>query len=423
MPSPPPHVTRAANPGAGSVLAPDVDASAQAPAAAPGAPPPDLGRTAAALASPANRSAALTVLAVLAVLYTLYFAREFLRPVTVAVLLNFLLSPVVRALSRARIPTGVGAALVVLALAGAVGSAGYALADPVERWAGEAPAALSAAQRKVRGLVRPVQQVTRTAERVGDVGAVVGPPAGGAAARPTEVVVRGPSLLARAFGTTQRLLAALLEVTVLLYFLLAAGDLFVQKLVAVLPRPGAKTLVVDVARAVESAVSTYLLTTAALNVGEGLVVAGVLALLGVPGALAWGGLLAVLEFVPYLGAATMVALLAVAGLTTARTVGAAFVAPAAFLAVNLVWANVVVPLLLARRLTLNAVAVVVGLAFWFFVWGLPGAFLAVPLLATLKTVCDHVDALAPVGAFLGGRDPRERRATVRDAPRPAERIA
>jgi predicted PurR-regulated permease PerM len=395
-----------------SVLTPDVDPAAQAPPPVPGAPVPDLERTGAAIASPTNRSAALTVLAVLAVLYTLFFARDFLLPITVAVLLNLLLSPVVRALARVRVPTPLGAAAVVLVLVGALGGAGYALADPVQSWVQQAPATLATAQRKVRGLLRPVQQAARTAERAAERATDEAAAAGAPAPTP-EVVVKGPSLASRAFGTTQRLLAGALEVIVLLYFLLAAGDLFLQKLVKVLPRPGAKATAVEVAREVEGAVSQYLLATAALNVGEGLVVAGAMYLIGMPNPLLWGALVALLEFVPYLGAAALVVLLTVAGLTAFDGMGRALAAPATFLAINLVQANVVVPVLLARRLTLNPVAVFVGLAFWWFLWGVPGAFIAVPLLAAFKTVCDHVPALSAVGEFLGQRDAGERRHAAR----------
>jgi predicted PurR-regulated permease PerM len=255
-----------------------------------------------------------------------------------------------------------------------------------------------------------VQQVANTAERAANASSGVAGPS----ARPTpEVVVKGPSLASRAFGTTQRLLGAALEVVVLLYFLLAAGDLFLQKLVKVLPRPGAKETAVEVAREVEGTVSRYLLTTAALNVGEGVVVAGAMYLIGMPSPLLWGVLVALLEFVPYLGAATMVVLLSLAGFTAFEGVGSALVAPATFLAINFVQAYVIAPVLLAKRLTLNPVAVFVGLTFWWFLWGIPGAFVAVPLLAAFKTVCDHVPALAAVGEFLGQRDASERRHAVR----------
>jgi predicted PurR-regulated permease PerM len=87
--------------------------------------------------------------------------------------------------------------------------------------------------------------------------------------------------------------------------------------------------------------------------------------------------------------------------------------PASFLAINLLQANIVTPMLLGHRLTLNPVAIFVGLAFWWWLWGVPGAFIAVPLLATFKIFCDHITVLAPIGEFLGERDEDERRRTVR----------
>src|SRR4029434_1484511 len=94
-------------------------------------------------------------------------------------------------------------------------------------------------------------------------------------------------------------------------------------------------------------------------------------------------------------------------------VGHALLVPASFLAVNLIQANIVWPLLLGHRLTLNPVAIFVGLTFFFWIWGVPGAFLAVPLLATFKILCDHISSLAAIGEFLGQRDDNERRVTQR----------
>ena len=96
------------------------------------------------------------------------------------------------------------------------------------------------------------------------------------------------------------------------------------------------------------------------------------------------------------------------------TVGQALAVPATFLAVNLLQAYIVTPLLQGHRLTLNPVAIFVGLTFFWFIWGVPGAFLAVPLLATFKIVCDHVASLAAVGEFLGERDEHERRRLLRE---------
>ena len=90
----------------------------------------------------------------------------------------------------------------------------------------------------------------------------------------------------------------------------------------------------------------------------------------------------------------------------------ALAAPGIFLVINLVWGNIVNPLVMSRRLTLNPVALLIGLAFWWWMWDIPGALLAVPFLATFKIICDHVESLAPIGEFLTGRDPDERRRWV-----------
>ena len=95
------------------------------------------------------------------------------------------------------------------------------------------------------------------------------------------------------------------------------------------------------------------------------------------------------------------------------TAGSALLIPGSFLAINLLQANLVTPLLLGHKLTLNPVAIFIGLAFFFWIWGVPGAFLAVPLLATLKIFCDHIESLAAIGEFLGQRDEGERRVTAR----------
>ena len=351
------------------------------------------------------------MLAVLAVVYTLFFARDFLLPVVFALLLDFFFSPVVRALARWRIRPPLGAALVLLSVIGVVGVGMYELSDPVQRWANEAPETVATAERKLKALLKPFERVSTTAAQVEKATSTVTEEQ-----PPTRVVVQGPSLISRVFGTTQRFVVAAIETLVLLYFLLASGDLFLQKLLNVLPRFDDKQTAVQVARKIEASISTYLLTAFAVNVGEAIVVAGTMWLIGLPNPLLWGAMVVVLEFIPYIGAGIIAIVLALAGLTTFETVGQAMIAPAAFLAINIVQGNIISPMLHADRLTLNPVAIIVGLAFWWRVWGIPGAFVAVPLLAAFKIICDHVPALAPVGEFLGERDARERRALVREEP-------
>ncbi|MDQ6829146.1 MAG: AI-2E family transporter, partial [Gemmatimonadota bacterium] len=162
-----------------------------------------------------------------------------------------------------------------------------------------------------------------------------------------------------------------------------------------------KKRAVAIMREVEASTSIYLGTVALINICEGAVVAGVLWALHMPNAPLWGVLAAMLEFVPYVGAATMVAVLTLAGLTTFPTTGQALLIPGSFLAINLLQANLVSPIVLGKRLTLNPVAIFISLMVFWELWGVAGAFVAVPLIATVKIFCDHIESLAPLGEFLG----------------------
>jgi predicted PurR-regulated permease PerM len=346
-------------------------------------------------ASPGSRllrpSVAVTGLFVLALFFALHEGRAFFLPIVVALLLHFLLSPVVRTLARARIPEPLGAAVVLGGLLVAASLAGYYLAGPTREWLAQAPASVSQTQARIRRLLKPV---ARTAEQVAQATDVT-------EGRTPQVVVKGPSAVERLFGTTESLVAGIVMVIVLLYFLLASGDLFLQKILRGLPQLQDKRSIGAIAREAEASVSHYLIAMAMINVGQGLLLAGAMALLGVPNPLLWGTLAAVLAWIPYLGALTMLVVLALLGFRTFDSLGQALLVPGAFVAINLVVSNLVTPNVLGRRLKLNRVAILLGLFFWSWIWGVPGAFVAVPLLATFKILCDHVDALRPVGEFLG----------------------
>jgi predicted PurR-regulated permease PerM len=378
-----------------SPFEPDVSGPPAAPGAGQPVEHPDIGKMEEALRDRVDiRSLAITGLFVLALFYTLYFARAFFLPIVLAVLFDFLLSPLIRTLKRARIPEPLSAALVVVALLTVTGVAGYGLSGPAKEWASRLPASMRQAESRLQKLRRPVEQVSKTAEQVEQATKVNDSEA-------TEVVVKGPSLTERLFGTTQTILVTALEVIILLYFLLAAGDLFLQKLIKVLPLLRDKKKAVAIARETEASISTYLVTVTLVNLGLGVAVAAVMYVLGMPSPILWGALAALAEFIPYLGATAMVTLLTLAGLVTFEQVGHALLVPGGYLVVNLLQSQFIAPLILGRRLTLNPVAIFIGLVFWWWIWGVPGAFIAVPLIATFKIFCDHIEALAPIGEFLG----------------------
>ena len=342
-----------------------------------------------------RRSGPLVALVLLGVLYTLYFARALVVPIVLAVLLDFLLKPLVRALRRVGLPEAAGAAIVVLGSLGLVAAATYQLAEPAREWLATAPTKLRQATDRLRTVSRPLEGLNRTAHQVQQVAREAND------TTTREVAVKGPPLSAKLLGGAQAFITSALEVVILLYFLLASGDLFLQKLIKLLPQLSDKKTAVAIARETETAVSTYLVTLTLINLGVALAVAGVLALIGLPSPLLWGALAGLAEFVPYVGATVMVALLSLAGLATFDHLGHALLVPGAYLAVNFLQANVLSPLLHGRRLALNPVAIFLAVLLCWWLWGVLGAFLAVPLLATVKIFCDHLERLAPVGEFLG----------------------
>jgi len=340
------------------------------------------------------KAAGIVILALTAVFAVLHLGKVVFLPVVLAVILKFLLDPVVRWLGRFRFPPALAAAVVVVGLLALLIAGGYRLSSPVQEWLGRAPRTLEQAGRRMRAVLRPVEQVNRAAEQVHDA---TTPTADGA----QEVVIRGPRLSEQLFGTTTTVLIGTAETLLLLYFLLASGDLFLLKLIRVLPALGDKKKAVAIARDIEASISAYLGTLFLLNLGLGAFVALAMWALGMPNPLLWGVAAALLEFLPYLGAMAMLAILTVVALATFPDLGRALLVPAVYALINLVQSNLLSPMLLARRLTLNPVALFTGLLFWYWIWGVAGAFLAVPMLAALKTLGDHVDRLAPVGEFLG----------------------
>lgn len=343
---------------------------------------------------------ALQGLLVLSILYTAYFAQAILRPFALAVLLALLLAPAVRALKRWRLPEPIGAAVVVLGLAAVFSCSAYLLFDPAKQWIESAPRTLRQAEYKLRGIKKSMQEVSKAAAHVEQMAKVE--PEQPAAPK---IVAAEPRLVSRVLAGTQGVLPAAGATIVLLYFLLASGDMFLRKLVRTMAGLRRKKRAVRITRSIQSNLGRYLMTVSLINAGLGAVTGVLMHLLGMPNPLLWGVLVAVLNFMPYVGAVVSMIVLTTVAFLSFEHLGEVLAVPALFFALSVLEGQILTPLATGRRLMLNPVAIFLAMLFWGWLWGVLGALMAVPILMVIKVLCEHSDSLAPVGEFLAGRPP------------------
>jgi predicted PurR-regulated permease PerM len=202
-------------------------------------------------------------------------------------------------------------------------------------------------------------------------------------------------------GTTA-FAGGLFTTLLVLFFLLLSGDTFLRRLVEVLPSFSEKRQAVDISQQIERDISAYLVTISIMNalvgIGTGLAVWAC----GLGDPVLWGTLAFLLNYVPILGPLTGVVIFGLVGLLSFDELWRALLPAACYLTIHLIEGETVTPMLLARRFTLNPVLVMLSLIFWHWMWGVPGAILAVPMLAIAKIICDRIKPLAPVGHFLEG---------------------
>jgi predicted PurR-regulated permease PerM len=340
------------------------------------------------------RTVLLAGIFVLLSLFALYLAAAVAIPFVFAVLLKLLLQPGVRQLSRLRVPPPLGALVMILVLFHILGGSVYLLAAPAAGWAQRAPESLPRLEQKLSVLKVPMGKLQATVQEVEKFTAPGDAP-------PT-VAVQGPGLLDYLFSGTRHLLGGIGITVLMLFFLLSSGDLFMRKLVEILPSFRDKKQAVAISYEVEDNISAYLLTITVMNLAVGCATALAMWLIGLADPLLWGALAFVLNYVLILGPLAAILIFAVAGLLAFDTLWQALLPPLAYAAIHIVEGEWATPTLVARRFTLNPVLVVGSLIFWNWMWGIPGVLLAVPMLTAFKIVCDGVRPLTAVGHFIGG---------------------
>jgi predicted PurR-regulated permease PerM len=340
------------------------------------------------------RSIALTGLFVLALFYTMYFMRSLLLPLVLALLLSYLLRPIVRGGARLHIPPPLSAAIILLSFFGLIGYAVSFLATPAAGWLEKAPYSLQQFQSRLIPLRGPMQNVAKAS---GEIEKITTPEA--QQAKPAVEVRRHP-IADILYVRTPELIVSTIMLIILLYFLLAYDGVFLTKLIKLLPTLADKKRAVSIATEIETHVSRYLLTVTLINIGLGFAVGTAAGLLGLPNPVMWGAMVAILNFVPYLGALTGIICMTLGAVLSFDSFGYALVFPAVYLLLATLEGNFITPWVMGRSLTLNPVMVLLSLSFWGWMWGIAGIILAVPILAAFKIFCAHIQPIEPIAEFL-----------------------
>ena len=340
------------------------------------------------------------VLIVLGVVAALYFARPVLLPIFFACVAGMTLKPLIRWSSNCHIPPPFSAAIVILLLVAGVVFGFGQFSRPAMAWVNDAPQHMTELRQRIQKLLPPGGHFSAAAAAVNNLGATEAEKKEDQKNAPT-VQVRDNHSSVSLINWTEIFLVGLIETLVLLYLLLASGDLFLQKLVHVMPTLGDKKRAVEISHEIQQNISNYLLSVTLINAGLGVIVSGGLYFMGVPNAVMWGIFVAVLNFVPYFGPVAGITLLTAVGLLTFETsLWRALLPPAWYLLLHLLETNLVTPVLLGRRFTLNPVVIFVSLIFWTWLWGMPGALLSLPILVSVKVISDHIPALSSVSEVL-----------------------
>jgi len=366
----------------------------------PAAPTHGSSETSATHLSPAQKpidisTVYLAGLLLLAILGACYLAAEIILPICVAFILNLVFRPVARRMHKMHIPHGLAAGMIILFLIASLGALGTALSGPAGVWGQKLPDALPKLQERLHFLIDPVSTIQKTVSKAETV-------AGGENEKTLNVAVRGDGLSDKLFSSTRILIGGILETLLVLFFLLISGETFQQRFIEILPKVQDKKKALQISHQIERDISAYLRTITVMNVLVGIATTLIMYACGVGDPLLWGTVAFLFNFVPILGPLAGVCVFLVAGMLAKESLAMAFLPAGLYFCVHLLEGELVTPLILSRRFTLNPALVILMLIFWYWMWGVAGAILATPMLAILKIICDRTTRLKPFGHLIEG---------------------
>jgi predicted PurR-regulated permease PerM len=354
-------------------------------------------------------SIALVILVSLLGIAMLRWASAFFIPLMIGVLLSYALSPVVDALQRIRVPRAVSAAVLIFGMLGVTGGAMYSFSDDVNSLLDTLPAAASKLREAVRSKVAggatldTVQKAAQQLEQAAQEAGPKTPPQRGV----QRVIVEKPrfDLREHLWTGTVGLVSVIGQVVVvsfLTFFLLLSGDTFRRKLVKVTGESfAAKKITVQMLDEITGQIQRYLLVQLVASIVVGIATALSFWAIGLNHAAAWGFFGALLNLIPYIGAAIVTGAAALAGFVQFGEFHHAAYIALASLGIHTLVGNLLVPLWTSRASSMNPVVVFIGVLAWGWLWGVWGLLLGIPILMMVKAVCDRVEPLKPIGELLG----------------------
>ena len=318
---------------------------------------------------------------VLAFPFAMQAGAEFFLPLTAALVIAIALVPFLEWMERRGVPSKLAALVAVVFFLTICNVALVLIIVPATDWFRILPDRISQIQANLAPLIDFYSQLQRLLDETVQMLA-----SGPVAAAQTAAVEAPRSLLELAATSAPSAIIQMLFALLVIYFFLASWTNLRNQTISSRESFDGALTIARVIQNVVDATSAYVTTIAIINISLGIAVAITLYLIDMPSPLMWGGIVALLNFIPYFGPILAAVLLALGGLMIFNDVWLALLPALIQVSFHVVEANVITPLVLGRRLTMNPLLILVSLSFWGWVWGTPGALLAVPLLIILQTV-------------------------------------
>ncbi|WP_425408777.1 AI-2E family transporter [Hyphococcus sp.] len=340
----------------------------------------------------------VVIIAIVTLCIALYFSKPLMLPIASAFVLSVLLAPAAHWLKRRSVGDAVGAFIIVALAFGLFAGALYITIQPGAAWLERLPDVIDDAKSKLTNVQEAVDKVQDVSQRVNELTDLDGEqPA-------NEVRLEQPDFSGAIFSSARSLIVQVLFTTVLTYFFLASRRDIQRKLMLMRGSTAGMLKMSRMMLAVEQKVGSYMFTMLLINLGLGAATTLAMIAIGMPSPFVWGALAAFFNFIPYLGPATLVALLSITGIVTFETPIEMATPALVYMALNFIESNFVTPLFIGVRLTISPLAIILNISFWTWLWGPAGAIISIPALVIFKTICDYTEVLRPVGLLIGDSD-------------------